>query len=450
MTESKPSPQQMNGIVALIERLKSEDLTVADVLVDVSYRGEGGLLSTQPSTLVNVDAVFRRHGVIPRYNMMSKQSEITFPHGDLYSPRTVQERNSVMSDLLLKYRLKDKPALFQHMEALSLSNPYHPVEDWILSEEPEYLVGSPNSCFQQFLKLFTYQTPADAGMAVTYWYRWFIQAIEAARGWRKPQPTSKPGVLVLVGPQGIGKSRIIGSLAPQPYVYVGGTLALDGYAARDSMHSAAQYWIVELGELDSTFTRSAQNALKNYLSKSVDTYRRAYAQFEDSFVRCHVFAATVNVVGFQMDPTGNRRYWPIHVKSIDVPESFPWQQLWAEMNYFYESGEQWWLTPEEESLRVGREEAFTASDELEDALDTLFPNLDTAEPDSSWTPQTFTDICHLAGIPTTRTNATKMEHWFHAQGVKRRAKVQGVRKCWVLPVVDTERNLNRHIRKARG
>ena len=64
------------------------------------------------------------------------------------------------------------------------------------------------------------------------------------------------GVLVLQGPQSIGKTPWVANLLPDTfadYVHLG--MHLDP-SNRDSVKTAVSHWIVELGEVDSTMNRA--------------------------------------------------------------------------------------------------------------------------------------------------------------------------------------------------
>src|SRR5690606_9294822 len=82
--------------------------------------------------------------------------------------------------------------------------------------------------------------------------RWMISAIAAAFS---PNGVSAEGMLVFQGSQSLGKTSWLKSLTPP-----GLELTKDGMLLRpddkDSVKQVNSFWIVELGELDSTFRRS--------------------------------------------------------------------------------------------------------------------------------------------------------------------------------------------------
>jgi len=205
-----------------------------------------------------------------------------------------------------------------------------------------------------------------------YFRRWALQCVEAACGWAvsaERRESQKSLCLVLAGKQGIGKSRWLASLAPG-YFAGGKHLSLDSSVSgsRDSKHEVLQGMIVELGELDTTFTKSANGSLKAFLSMTTDVYRLPYAETPIQRPRCTSFAATVNDDQFLQDDTGSRRYAVIWADNCDVDHMTDMQQFWAQIHDAWKGGEQWWLTPDEEKLQAKSNETFQAADGIVDRL----------------------------------------------------------------------------------
>jgi putative DNA primase/helicase len=126
---------------------------------------------------------------------------------------------------------------------------------------------------------------------------------------------SGAGVLTFVGEQGVGKTRAFKDLtADLPEIFHEGA-TLDP-SNKDSVISSISHWIVELGELDSTFKKSEISQLKAFLTRDTDVVRRPYAKRDSTYPRRTVFAGTVNEYQFLHDTTGNRRFWPIEITQV--------------------------------------------------------------------------------------------------------------------------------------
>lgn len=180
--------------------------------------------------------------------------------------------------------------------------------------------------------------------ALFYTRKWLIQAVAAVY---LLEGLSAAGMLVLTGPQGIGKTWFIRQLASRvPNGFLEGA-TLDP-SNKDSVMTIASHWIVELGELDATFRKSDLAQLKAFITKRVDKFRRPYAKKDSEFGRRTVMAGTVNDPEFLYDNTGNRRFWVIQVDAIHIDQSIDIQQLWAEAKTWYDAGETWHLNQQEQ------------------------------------------------------------------------------------------------------
>jgi putative DNA primase/helicase len=118
---------------------------------------------------------------------------------------------------------------------------------------------------------------------------------------------------------------------------------------KDSLISAITHWVVEIGELDSSFKKDIAR-LKGFLTSDRDKVRRPYGRSDSEYPRRTVFCATVNDDNFLVDSTGNSRWWTIPVIAIIYRHDINMQQVFAQLATHLEDGMQWWLTSEEEAL----------------------------------------------------------------------------------------------------
>ena len=198
--------------------------------------------------------------------------------------------------------------------------------------------------------------------------KWLIQAVAAAFS---PDGIAGQGILTFVGPQNIGKTTWFQRLAPASLdaILTGHTLDM---RSKDSIFIALSYWIVELGELDATFSKSEISALKSFTTQGMDKLRRPYAATESNFGRRTVFGGTVNESQYLNDPTGNRRFWSIEVDGFDLDSGVDMQQLWAEVKTIWVGGENWALNREEMAELNVHNEEFTVADPIEERLAAAF------------------------------------------------------------------------------
>jgi predicted P-loop ATPase len=170
--------------------------------------------------------------------------------------------------------------------------------------------------------------------------KWMIAAVARAL---------KPGckmdnVIILEGPQGIGKSTALRELAGNDEWFTDSHINMQDKSGVEVLEGA---WIIELGELAS-MRRSSIETVKEFVSRTFDKVRRPYARRVDLIPRRGVFAGSVNPdgTGYLKDPTGDRRFWPIEcIGKLDIKKVIrDRDQLWAEAVAVYQSGEPWFLT----------------------------------------------------------------------------------------------------------
>ncbi|EYE88012.1 virulence-associated protein E [Fervidicella metallireducens AeB] len=190
----------------------------------------------------------------------------------------------------------------------------------------------------------------------------------------------KPGIkfdwmLVLSGPQGIGKSTLIQKLAGE---WFSDSLKLSDTKDKTAAEKLQGYWILEIGEL-AGMKKAEENELKNFLSSQNDIYRAAFGRRATPHPRQCIFIGTTNEKGYLRDTTGNRRFWPVKVYGS---EKKPWQiteeevkQIWAEILVRYEAGEELKLPDELEEYANRMQNDALETDErqgiVEDYLEML-------------------------------------------------------------------------------
>ena len=144
---------------------------------------------------------------------------------------------------------------------------------------------------------------------------------------------------VLVGLQGMGKSSLIRIMGRE--WYADGLNAVEGKEAAENIQGR---WLIEAGEM-AGFSRAEENAVKQFLSRQVDNFRKAYGRRTQEYPRRCVFFGTTNQHEFLKDTTGNRRFWPIQVGVIKPTKNVfrdlegEVDNLWAEAVAYFRQGE---------------------------------------------------------------------------------------------------------------
>jgi predicted P-loop ATPase len=151
----------------------------------------------------------------------------------------------------------------------------------------------------------------------------------------------KPGckfdyVLVLEGPQGIGKSTMLRILAGDENFSDSEIL---GDEKREQQEAVQGVWIYEISELEG-MRKADVTHIKLFISKTHDKARPAYGRNRVDRPRRCIFIATTNEKNYLRDSTGNRRFWPVKVLRIDLDAiARDRDQLWAEASVLEATGE---------------------------------------------------------------------------------------------------------------
>ena len=155
-------------------------------------------------------------------------------------------------------------------------------------------------------------------------------------------------ILVLLGRQGIYKTTWLNNLLPpelRRYFYLKSN---SRNISRDDLLVLSEFAIVCLEELDELNDRELSQ-LKALVTQQHINERAAYAHYKE--VRTHIasFCGTGNNLHFLTDPTGNRRWMPFEVESIDCPYEHPvdYSAVYAQAYALVNEGYTYWLTPGE-------------------------------------------------------------------------------------------------------
>ena len=150
-------------------------------------------------------------------------------------------------------------------------------------------------------------------------------------------------VAVLIGTkQGEGKSTFARWLAIQDDFFTEVT-EIEGQKGIEAIEGA---WICEIAELLAVTKSKEVEAVKSYITKLVDRYRRPFDRRTTDHKRQCVFIGTTNKEQFLTDKTGNRRWYPVKVNSSgydlhDHKDEVKADiiQAWAEAKHLYDKGE---------------------------------------------------------------------------------------------------------------
>lgn len=320
----------------------------------LNWNRQGKLVGTELHNwdiLRRKDPVFRRL----RYNDMTQTVEWTvgeLPWRSVLEDVEVNDEDRAeFSDYLVRtYKFDSVPwePLNRRVDATAKSRTYYPVRDYL-----DGLMWDGVPRLEECLP----------GVRPTDYTRWVARKVMVAAVARVYEPGCFwDHTLVLYGDEGVGKSKWISKMA-------------NGWSANlpnridgaDAMMVMQRSWIVVSDE-GHAMKKSDFEALKDFLTRTEDTYRRPYARQPLTFKRRAVVWSTTNDETFLRNEVGNRRFLVVRCEDgvdFDVMDQEYVDQVWAEAVDLYRSGaEPLFVSPTEGEQAALERSHFTEEDVL--------------------------------------------------------------------------------------
>lgn len=378
----------------MLQLLRNENLTLKPALVNAT------LILENDANLQGI-RLNLMSGLIEASNLPWTETAVTW----------TDTHDAILADWIARKYGVEFPALKvrQALQKVTFERRYHPVK--------EYLEGLPEwDGTERLDRLLIDYLDADDNV----YTRESIRKTLAAAVARVYEPGIKfDTMLVLVGPQGAGKSTLFERIACRNEWFTD-SLKMDMMnKIKDSGEQLQGAWIVEIGEMTG-MKKADVEAVKSFVSRTSDDYRAAFGHYKEKRPRqCVVVGSTNAEDGFLRDVTGNRRFWPVHirkgkrVKARDLTKEVV-GQIWAEAKIAYELGEELILSREAEALAAeAQREAMEQDDRqgiVEEYLDRLlpeeWPNMNTDQR------MLFLDSNEVGTVR--RTRVSNIEVWVEA------------------------------------
>jgi predicted P-loop ATPase len=296
---------------------------------------------------------------------------------------TIEVNGEPLSDVLeacIRSQLRDQDMkLYGVKDAYIVEaerNAYHPVRDWlnglVWDQERDYIL--------ELAKLLEDDDPPVVYPDGTTWplhtvylYRWLIGAVA------KALDGHQNAMLVLDGPQGIGKSQFARWLCSGiPGYFLEGPINI---ADKDTDIRLMTRFIWEVSELDATTRRADVSALKAFITKQSVTVRKSYGKYDITKPALASLIGTVNnSSGFLADETGSRRFYVTRLTNIDWSyTAIPIDQVWANAVALYRGGEPHTLQANERAAQQQNNARYEVESTLDDYLYKYF--LITGDPE---------------------------------------------------------------------
>ena len=381
---------------------------------DGSYKLKG--------TIENVEHLLNGYGITVQYDVIGKEPITNIPGISGISDNV---NNIAIERLISLAILNDIPVsqVTSFVGVIAYSNPINPVADWITCKNWDGIDRVQTLC-----DTLTPRDDFPNNFKDILVKKWLISGVAAVT---KPDGFSCRGILTFQGAQKIGKTSWIRRLMPEGLLHDKSILTghhLDP-SNKDSVTTAIKHWIVEIGELDSSFRKDIAR-LKGFSTQDKDKVRRPYAKTDSEYQRRTVFCATVNEENFLIDATGNSRFWTIPLVEIDYEHNIDMQQVFAQLLVELQKGATWWLTPDEDKQLDELNQAHESVSVIEERVLSII-NHDL--PEDKWKNKTALEILQAAGVrnPTNR-NAQECCAILRKLSYQEK-KIRGLKK-WLVPI----------------
>ncbi len=295
-------------------------------------------------TLENLELLLNSCNFTCHYNVISKRNEVDIP-GDSFSLDNMEEGTRSVVYSRMKQVMMPVDGLDGYLLKIGDKNRYNPVLSWVESK--------PWDGRSRLRDLYDTITSPETEAKELLIRRWLITAMSLAFR----DGVDAAGCLVLQGSTNLGKTwwgrkLFDDDVRDALFRSVSGFDPHD----RDSLSQFIRFWIVELGDIGSTFRKADIDALKNFITDTKDILRRPYGHGDMVYPRRTAIIASVEA-GIYLHDTINRRFWTIPCTAINSYHKINMQQLWHEVLHLVKGGENWKLEPDELAhiLRINKE-----------------------------------------------------------------------------------------------
>ena len=194
--------------------------------------------------------------------------------------------------------------------------------------------------------------------------KWLVGMVA---GWLDEEEVNS-SILVLLGPQGVGKTTWFSHLLPPELRRYFNIKTNSARMTTDDVIALSRSGLVCLDELDSMKSEE-NNKLKTISTMRFSDVRQPYDIFAEHRKIIASFCGTGNNVQFLNDTSGTRRWLPFEVESILPPRDFPfdYEAIYSQAYALYLQGYEYYFTDvENEFINERNMQRFCVSDpELE-------------------------------------------------------------------------------------
>ena len=216
---------------------------------------------------------------------------------------------------------------------------YHPLRDYL-----QQLPAWDGTDYIEALASRVHVIGCPQEMHNRYFKKWFVAMVAT---WMVDDVTNHE-ILTYIGPQGIYKSTFMRQLLPPELRSYFSARNFAHRMSKDDRLELTEMGLIALEELDH-MKGYELNQLKAITTDPTVNERAAYAHYRERRAHLASFCGTGNNSRFLTDLTGNRRWLPFMVDSIDSPyeHPLPYEEIYAQAYALWQSHFPYWLNEAE-------------------------------------------------------------------------------------------------------
>ena len=317
----------------------------------------------------------------------------------------------------------------------------HPLREYVLNCKP----WTPNQ--PDWIGWLSQQVKVEGNEEAQQLWRvcftkWFVAMVAS---WLKDEAVNQQ-VLVLIGKQGIFKTTWLEFLLPPELRAYGCKMANSTHLNKDERLRIAEYGLIALDEIDAMGAKEL-NVMKSVITASDISERAAYGYTKERRIRLASFCASGNKKEFLTDLTGNRRWLPFQVDTIQNPfvTRLPYEQIYAQARYLVEIGFQYWFDMDDIETLEQHNDDFRAQENEEQLLAVYF-DIPADGYGTFMTTAEISDKLVTKGSIKKPMSLSRLGMVLQQQGFQSKRINHGKIRGWIVRERDTEEiNANRSI-----
>jgi predicted P-loop ATPase len=322
-SSQKKAGLSANQIAENLEKFEGIKKQEAEAIIKQAFQSNSDF-ATNTSLVENIRSHLK-HTYNLKFNTISRRIELNGKDLD----------DKVINTLFLDAKVIFDDLTFDMFYRVLTSNnteSYNPILSWFEENKDLPCSGTIDEFFQCF------DTDDDL---LYFGKKWLVSVVSSAMGIHSPL------VLIYVSEkQGTGKTEAFRRMMPKGLKSYYGESKLD--AGKDDEILMTQKLIILDDEMAGKNKKEADH-IKGLTSKQTFSLREPYGRTNVDLNRLAVLCGTTNSKAILNDPTGNRRFIPIEIRSIDFDRynAINKDKLFAEAYNLYTQGFEWQLSAED-------------------------------------------------------------------------------------------------------